>query len=353
MRDPNLTTMSLVETKALVLYGPTEFVYETVAIPGPLKSQDVLVKMVATSLCHTDIHVRNELLFNAPYPRILGHEGAGTIEAVGDGISTLKKGDRVVLSATRCSQCVQCKAGDGGHCHSYFDLNTGTGRADGSAVFLSVDAGKPISGQFFGQSSFAQYSIVSEHSVIKVPSELDNLKLENLGPFGCGLLTGAGAVMNVIRPHQHHPTESIVVFGIGAVGFSALLAAKICKIKQIIAVDLVQSRLDLAKDLGAATHIVNGRETKDIVSEIKKLTGDKGVDAAFDTTGSSRVINDMIESLGISGKAVSVAGDIGQKVEIDVGLFFIKGLQYCGAIQGQCITQEVISWKTYAIRLTI
>ena len=253
------------------------------------RAGEVRVRMVATGVCHTDALVRDQVL-PTPLPVVLGHEGAGVVEAVGEGVATVRPGDHVVLGFNSCGSCASCRSGHPAYCETFPAHNFGGARTDGTTSLR--DGGTAVSSHFFGQSSFATFANVSERSVVKVP---DTAPLDILGPLGCGLTTGAGAVLNVLRPDAG---SSIVVFGTGAVGCSALLAAVVANCTTIVMVDIVQSRLELALELGA-THIVNSRD-EDAVEAVKRITGG-GAQFALDTTGNARVFRQMVDSLAVRG----------------------------------------------------
>jgi aryl-alcohol dehydrogenase len=211
----------------------------------------VLVRVVATGVCHTDIIIRDQY-YPSPLPAVLGHEGSGVVEAVGSDVAGVAVGDHVVMSFMSCGTCRPCQSGHPGHCGSFFELNFGGGRADGSSA--SCDAhGHALHDHFFGQSSFGTYAIAHERNVVKVDKDAP---LELLGPLGCGIQTGAGAVLSALAVK---PGSSFAAFGSGAVGLSAVMAARVAGATTIIAVDVTPSRLALALELGA-THAVNSRE---------------------------------------------------------------------------------------------
>ena len=211
------------------------------------RADEVTVRMVASGVCHTDAIVRDQW-YPTPLPAVLGHEGAGIVEAVGTEVTDLKVGDKVVLAPASCGVCEHCISGHPQYCVEFYDLNFGGSRKDGSKMFS--DNGAEISSNFFGQSSFASMTNVRARNAVKVD---EDAPLDLLGPLGCGIMTGAGAVLNVLKPS---PGESVVIFGTGAVGLAGMLAAIASGATTVIMVDIVQSRLDFAKELGA-THVVN------------------------------------------------------------------------------------------------
>jgi aryl-alcohol dehydrogenase len=296
--------------------------------PGP---GEVQVKMVASGICHTDAVVRNEV-YPTPMPVVLGHEGAGIVEKVGPGVTTVEPGDHVLLTFSTCGTCQACATGHPAYCTQFFGLNFSGRRADGTTAFS--DNGEQVGSHIFGQSSFSSVSNVAERSVVKVPP---TAPLEVLAPLGCSVQTGAGAVLNVLDAEAG---SSFVVFGAGAVGMSALLAARVANCSTIIAVDIVGSRLDLARELGA-THVINSR-TQDAAALIKEITGG-GVDYAVDTTGNRQVFRSMLDSLGSRGHAALVGlAAPGTEAAIDIGSTILTGAQISMVIEGDVVPHTFI-----------
>lgn len=288
------------------------------------KADEVLIKIVATGVCHTDAESINGR--GAPFPAVLGHEGAGIIEKVGASVTNVTPGDHVVLSYSYCGECSQCLTGHQNLCERTVELNFGGKSKDGSNRIHQHE--HPVS-TFFGQSSFATYSIANKNNVVKVDKEVD---LALLGPLGCGIQTGSGTVMNSLRPE---PGTSIAIYGGGAVGLSAVMAAKIMGLKHIIVVDLHENRLELAKELGA-THTLNGKEV-DVVKEIKEIT-DGGVQYAIETTGAAPVIKQSIHALRVSGTVsiVGMGGDVMINFTNDI---LMEGKRVIGTVQGDSVPQ--------------
>jgi aryl-alcohol dehydrogenase len=294
------------------------------AAPG---ADEVLIKIVATGVCHTDAESMNGR--GAPFPAVLGHEGAGIIEKVGAGVTNMQPGDHVVLSYAYCGECSQCLSGHQTLCERLVELNFGGKSRDGKNHIHQHD--HPVS-TFFGQSSFATYSVAHKNNVVKVDKDVD---LALLGPLGCGIQTGSGTVMNTLRPE---PGTSIAIYGGGAVGLSAVMAAKIMGLKDIIVVDLFQNRLDLAMELGA-THVLNGKEV-DVVAEIKKITNG-GVLYAVETTGAAPVILQSIHALRVAGKVaiVGMGGDVTLNMTNDI---LLEGKTVMGVLEGDSTPQLFI-----------
>ena len=261
---------------------------------------EALIRIVASGVCHTDAITRAGDM-PMPFPSVLGHEGSGVVEAVGPGVTTLAPGDKVIIGWPSCGECRNCLDGHPRYCLQTGDALVSGRRFKGELKGTSAYSrnGKPINGHFFGQSSFATHSIVSADAVVKVP---DNVPLELLGPLACGLATGAGAVLNEARPKLG---DSILVTGVGAVGLAAIMAARNSGVTRIIAADVHDSRLTLAREFGA-THTINSRNS-DLVEEVRKITGST-VDFAFDCTGVIAVIETLAETVGMLGTLVLVGG---------------------------------------------
>jgi aryl-alcohol dehydrogenase len=266
----NLPTRQI--TAAVVRKKGGPFQIETLSLEDP-RPDEVLIRIIATGMCHTDMVARDQL-YTVPLPVVLGHEGAGVVERVGGNVKKIAVGDHVVLTYMWCGHCIVCLNGDLTYCANFYALNFGGGREDGSAA--THDKQGTVHDHFFGQSSFGTFALAHERNVIKVPN---NAPLELLGPLGCGIQTGAGAVMNALKVR---PGSSFVAFGGGAVGLSAVMAARVAGATTIIAADVVPSRLVLTKELGA-THTINSRET-DPVEAVRKISGG-GADFTLESSG--------------------------------------------------------------------
>jgi len=296
------------------------------------RPDEVRVRMVATGVCHTDAIVRDGVI-PTPLPAVLGHEGAGVVEAVGAAITTVLPGDHVVLSAAYCGRCRNCRAGLVAYCENLMAEDFGGRRRDGTTALSGAQG--PVSSHFFGQSAFATYANVVETSVIKVDAAAP---LATLAPLGCGLQTGAGTILNELRPAAG---SSVAVFGVGAVGSAAVMAARVAGCTTIIGVDLHDSRLELAEQLGA-THTVNPAGT-DVVAEITKITNGDGVNYAVDTTGIPAVLRQAATVLGIRGTVALVgAAAAGTDVHFEIGASLVKGWTFKTVIQGSSVPQVFI-----------
>lgn len=324
--------MSTTTRAAVVESGGAPFTLSEVVLdePGP---HEAIVRMVATGLCHTDLGVAGGGL-PFPLPGVLGHEGAGVVEAVGSAVTGVAPGDHVVLSFTSCGGCANCRDGHPAYCATWLPLNLiGGRRADGTST-ISRD-GEPLGGHFFGQSSFAERALVDERSLVKVDPDVP---LDAIAPLGCGVQTGVGAVWNVLEPGAG---STVVVLGAGAVGLSAVMAAALTPATQVIAVDKVAERLELALELGA-THTVNADEVEDITAALMELTGGRGANGIVETTGSVFVLRKGVDALAARGTLVIVgAPPFGTEVSLDVN-GMLGGKRVVGLTLGDTETQTDI-----------
>lgn len=256
---------------------------------------DLQVHMVASGICHSDDSIR---MGRQPlsYPIVLGHEGSGIVEKVGSNVTAFKPGDHVVLSYWADHECDKCLSGKPTQCRNFNEGNFSGVRPDGEPFFKRD--GEVIA-DMFNQSSFTTTTVVDQRNAIKVDKDLD---LRKLGPLGCGYVTGSGTVFNNLKPA---PGDSLAVFGTGAVGLAAMMAARIMGCTKVIAVDIVPSRLELAKELGA-TDIINSAE-EDPVAKIKALTNGYGVNYTVDTTGIIQVTRNAIDALQQGGTCAGIA----------------------------------------------
>ncbi len=296
---------------------------ETIDIDEP-RDEEILVKVVATGVCHTDLVVRDGML-PTPLPVVLGHEGAGIVEKVGSAVYKVKPGDKVVMTFASCGSCQCCKENTITYCEEFFPRNFFATRMDGTTSLSKGD--ETIHSNFFGQSSFATYAICNELNVVKVP---DSAPLELLGPLACGVQTGAGAVMNALKVSHG---KSFAVFGAGSVGLSAVMAAKVVGATTIIAVDMNDDRLAMAKELGA-THTINPGK-QDATDEIMKITG-RGLNFALDTTGIPAVIRSAVMSLANLGTC-GILGASGPDAELELNEthFMSGGRRLMGIVEGE------------------
>lgn len=319
------------KTRAAVATAPqTDLEIRELELDEP-RPDELRVRMVASGVCHTDAIIRDQW-YPVPLPVVLGHEGSGIIEAVGDDVEGFSVGDKVVVGPAYCGHCEQCVAGHPMYCVNFYDKNFGAQRPDGSKAFS--DENGPVGSHFFGQSSFAEFTNVPARGAVKVPNDVP---LDILGPLGCGIMTGSGAVLNVLKPT---PGSSVAIFGTGAVGMAGMMAAKAAGATTIIMVDIVPSRLELAKELGA-THVVNSKET-DPAAAIKEITGG-GAQFALDTTGVPMVFTQMSNSLATRGHGALVgAAKLGTEAKVDIGTQLLAGINLHLVIEGDAVPKEFI-----------
>lgn len=283
------------DIKAFVVHeqnGP--YLYEDVQIDEP-KDDEVLIRNVATGICHTDEFGRAQGVPIA-LPLVLGHEGAGIVEKVGKNVTDLKPGDHVGVTYAFDGTCPNCLGKEPYYCENFNPINFGGVATDGTTRLHQ--AGQDVS-MFFGQSSFATYSIANAASVAKVDDDVD---LGIVAPLGCGVQTGAGAIINVAQAGSE---SQVAVFGCGAVGMSAIMGAAVAGCKTIIAVGGNPQSLELAHELGA-THTINRKEVDDIAAEIVKITG-RGADVTLDTSGNGMMMTGAIRGLKYHGTFLPVA----------------------------------------------
>ncbi len=317
------------KTKAAVVSEKSGKFQVTEVELAELRDDEVLVRIVGVGVCHTDLICRDQL-YPVSFPAVFGHEGSGVVERVGARVGKVQPGDHVVLTFRACGQCVACKRGDPTHCPNIFGCNFGGARSDGSPTIHHQ--GVPIFGNFFNQSSFAAYAIASEANTVKVATDVP---LELLGPLGCGIQTGAGAVLNTFKPAAG---SSIAIFGCGSVGLSALMAAKAVGCTTIIAVDINPARLALARELGA-THAFDPKRCN-VVEEIQKLGG--GADFSLETTAIPAVFRQAVDCLTVPGVCGLVgAAPMGTEVTFDMNSIMF-GRSVVGIIEGQSVPDHFI-----------
>lgn len=293
---------------------------------------EVLVRLVATGLCHTDLGViAGGIPF--PTPGVIGHEGAGVVERVGPGVDAVAPGDRVLLSFTSCGACRACDSSHPAYCETWPVRNLFGMLREPDSGAITRD-GAPIAGHFFGQSSFGTHAIADERSLVKVSPDAD---LTVLAPLGCGVLTGFGAMWNVLDPG---PAHTVAVYGTGAVGLSAVMAAAHRAPAVLVAIDLVPERLALALRLGA-THAIDAG-TEDVAARLAEITGGHGVDLSFDTTANPRVARGALDAAAVRGTVlVCGAPPPGTEIAVDIqGILTGKVLR--GVTMGDTAPQRLI-----------
>ena len=317
------------ETKAAVVFEQSgAFSMEQLQLSDP-RDDEVLVRIVATGICHTDLAARDLHLPIPPeraLPGVFGHEGAGVVEKVGARVTKVEPGDHVALSWDCCGVCPSCRAGKDPYCLNFFLHNFNGARLDGTTTLKKGD--QVIYGSFFSQSSFAEFALANEGNIVKVRKDVP---LEILGPLGCGVQTGAGAVINALRASAG---TSIAIFGVGPVGMSAVLGAVVCGCTTIIAVDVIPDRLDKAKELGA-THLVNAGEG-DPVEMIRDITGG-GAEFTLECVGNPKVLRQAVDALPRCG-VCGLLGVVPPGTEVGLDMDHImNGRTVKGIIEGDSI----------------
>jgi len=325
-------------TAAVVREKSAPFAVEPLELDEP-RDDEILVRIVGAGMCHTDLIVRDQF-YPVALPAVLGHEGAGVVERGGRAVSKVQPGDHVVLTYASCGVCTNCRKGLIGYCDEIYVRNFGGMRADGSGTHTTRD-GEAVTGCFFRQSSFGTYALAVERNVVKIHRDVP---LEIMGPLACGIQTGAGAVINALKPGAG---ESIAIFGAGSVGLSAVMAAKLVGCATIVAVDINPQRLELAKELGA-THVIDGGQA-DAVAAIQALTG-AGVQYSLETTANPKVFRQAVDALRITGVCGLVgASPMGTEVTFDMnGIMFgrtVRGIIEGDSIPDIFIPQLIELWR--------
>jgi aryl-alcohol dehydrogenase len=293
------------------------------------RADEVLVRLSAVGVCHSDLTMK-AVWPEAISPIVLGHEGAGVVAAVGADVSGVRPGDHVVLSYRSCGSCPQCASGHPPYCRDFRTLNGIGSRPDGSPTMRRN--GSPLYGSYFGQSSFASHALAYESNVVVVGEEID---LGVAAPLGCGVQTGAGTVLNVLAPP---PEASLVVFGAGGVGLSAVMAASASGVGTVIAVDPVPSRRQLATELGASATI--DPAGVGVVDEVRRLTG-AGATHAIDTTAKGAVINQAVEALAPLG-TLALVGIHVPEFALNIQSVMSGGKTIRGVIEGDAVPHDLI-----------
>lgn len=278
-------------TLAAVAVAPhAPFELEELELDDP-RPDEVLVELVATGICHTDLGARDGRL-PCPLPMVLGHEGAGRVLEVGRAVRSVSPGDEVLLVADRCGTCGPCRAGMPTYCRNVFQVVFSGLRRDGSPRAHRPD-GTAVRAAFFGQSSFAHHALATGRNLIRVGPGAD---LASLAALTCGVPTGAGSVLYGLPVG---PGGSFAALGAGAVGLAALMAAAASGATTVVAVDRVRSRLELATSLGA-TATLEVTEGTDLGDAFAGLAGE-GFDAILDTTGDGALVGAALDALGPLG----------------------------------------------------
>jgi aryl-alcohol dehydrogenase len=326
-------------TAALARRPGADFEIETVELDEP-RADEIRVRIAAVGVCHTDI-VAREGAMPFTLPAVLGHEGAGVVDAVGSAVTKVKPGDRVAITFRSCGTCARCQSGDPAYCYTMPALNYIGMRPDGSKALHQGETA--VSSNFFGQSSFATYALAYETNVLKLP---DDIPFELAAPLGCGVQTGAGGVMLALAAEKG---SSILITGGGAVGLSAVMGAAIQGCSPIIVVEPHAARRELAKQLGA-THTIDPMAQDDLAAAVRAIVPN-GVDYAFDTTGRPEILTGTMACLAPKG-VFGIVGipPAGTPMPGDLGTVLTFGQTVRGIIEGDSdpdvfIPQMIEHWR--------
>ena len=310
--------------KAMIAPGNGEaFLYSDVDIDEP-RADEIFVKIEAVGLCHTDV-LAQQGVFQLGMASVLGHEGAGVVERIGRDITKVEVGDRVCLSFRSCGTCRKCQSKQPASCQDFAPLNISGGRVDGSKA-LSHN-GQDIASNFFGQSSFATHALTYEQNMVKIS---DDIPFEIAAPMGCGVQTGAGAIMNSLNCEAG---TSLIVAGCGVVGLSAVMAGKIRGCSSITVIEPVAARRDLALELGA-THAIDPLAESGLAAQLKDLFP-LGANYALDTSARADVLEALLGNLAVKGE-LGLVGMIDPNADFHCSgaALMTKGLSVHAIIEG-------------------
>lgn len=320
-------------TAAVIREPGGKFLLEELELDD-LRPNEARIRVVAVGVCHTDVAMR-DAVFPIPMPVVLGHEGAGVVEAIGANVTRVAVGDHVVMSAAYCGHCLNCLSGLPAYCENGFAEDFGGRRTSDGTTSLTSKSGEVVSSHFFGQSSFSTYANVVESALIPVSKDLP---LESIAFLGCGMQTGAGSILNEF----HTPAgSSVAVAGTGAVGHAAVMAARAAGCTTIIAIDRHQNRVSLAQQVGA-THGIHG-QAEQAQEEILRITNGRGVDFILNTTDSPEVLRSIAGALASRGTLGSVAAmSPGTEASFEVGGSLLKGWNFRTIVQGSSVPQQMV-----------
>ena len=286
-----------------------------------LAPEDVLVRILASGVCHTDLAIKDGVFGSDGFPFLLGHEGAGVIEEVGSAVKNLKVGDHVMLNwRAPCNNCRFCVKGELNYCASSLQSGTAKRTLDGKTLNPAL-----------GLATFCTHTAVNEAQAIPYDA---SLPAPQMSLIGCGVMTGIGAALYTARVSKG---SSVAVFGCGGVGNSVIQGAKIAGATTIIAVDIDPKKLEWAKDFGA-THTVNAREVDDVVATIKELTNGNGVNYSFEAVGIPQTLEQALFCRDLAGTCVMIGvPGPGPKIELEMQEVFGLGGHLSVSWYGDCV----------------
>lgn len=320
---------------AVATSGETPFEVQTVQLDAP-REDEVLVRIVGSGICHTDLVMKSGLV-PFPFPAVFGHEGAGVVEATGSAVNDFAPGDNVVMSFLSCGACRACNKDEPAYCHELMPLNYAGTRPDGSSTLRNQEGA--LGSHFFCQSSFASYALARPRNLVKVAA---HLPLAILGPLGCGIQTGAGAVMRSLNLQAE---ASLLIAGAGAVGLSAVMAARIRGCHRIMVIEPKAGRRALALELGA-THVFEPAADAGLAGELLAdilAIEPGGLDAALDTSGNPAALQTCLDALGTQG-VLGLLGSAAMDTALPghVNGLLSRGQSIRGIIEGDSIPQQFI-----------
>lgn len=311
-------------TAAIATQPRKDFEFVELDLDEP-RSDEILVRIAAVGLCHTDIAYR-DLETGLALPAVLGHEGAGIVEQIGSDVTAVAPGDHVLISFRSCGDCPRCCSHDPAYCHELPAMNFTGHRCDGSTALRGLD-GAEVRSNFFGQSSFASHALTYERNVVKVS---DDQPLSLYAPLGCGVQTGAGAVMRSLACSKG---STLVVLGAGTVGLSAVMGGVLQQCANIIAIDPLAQRRDLAIELGA-THVIDPFE--DDVASAVRVIAPRGADYVLDCSGVTSAIEAALGYLAPKGSLglIGIPSKMDAAISVPIALALTFGLRVVGILEG-------------------
>nr|WP_212566914.1 S-(hydroxymethyl)glutathione dehydrogenase/class III alcohol dehydrogenase [Aromatoleum tolulyticum] len=314
------------KSRAAVAFGPKQPLQIVEVDVEPPKKGEVLVRIVATGVCHTDAFTLSGDDPEGIFPAILGHEGGGIVEAIGEGVTSLAVGDHVIpLYTAECRECKFCKSGKTNLCQAVRATQGKGLMPDGTTRFSYQ--GQPIY-HYMGTSTFSEYTVVPEISLAKIPKDAP---LEKVCLLGCGVTTGIGAVLNTAKVEEG---ATVAIFGLGGIGLAAIIGAKMAKASRIIGVDINADKFEIAKQLGA-TDFVNPTEHDKPIQDVIVAMTDGGVDYSFECVGNVKLMRAALECCHKGWGESTIIGVAGAGQEISTRPFqLVTGRVWRGSAFG-------------------
>ncbi len=321
----------MIKSRAAVAFGPGQPLQVVEIDVAPPKAGEVLVRIVASGVCHTDAFTLSGDDPEGIFPAVLGHEGGGIVEAVGEGVTSLEVGDHVIpLYTAECRTCKYCTSGKTNLCQSVRETQGKGLMPDGTTRFSYK--GEPIY-HYMGTSTFSEYTVVAEVSLAKVPKDAP---LEKICLLGCGVTTGIGAVLNTAKVEEG---ATVAIFGLGGIGLAAIIGAKMAKASRIIAIDINPDKFAIARELGA-TDCVNPKDHDQPIQDVIIAMTDGGVDYSFECVGNVQLMRAALECSHKGWGESVIIGVAGAGQEISTRPFqLVTGRVWrgsaCGGVKGR------------------